>query len=176
MRSDEANLRHLMTGSLNGDAVAHGTLLRALLPVLRGYFVRRIGAASDVEDLVQETLIAVHTKRASYDPTRPFGPWLFAVARYKMIDSMRRTRLHVALDGLEEMLGDDGFEDAVGAKLDVDAMLTTLSPKQAATIRDTRIEGLSTAEAAARRGISESDVKVSVHRGLKALGEVLKRK
>jgi RNA polymerase sigma factor (sigma-70 family) len=165
-----------MTGSLNGDAAAHGALLRALLPVLRGYFMRRIGALGDVEDLVQETLIAVHRKRASYDPARPFGPWLFAVARYKMIDSIRRQRPHVPLDGLEDMLGDGGFEDSVSAKLDVEAMLATLPPKQAAMIRDTRIEGLSTAEAAARRDVSESDVKVSVHRGLKALGERLKRK
>lgn len=176
MRSDEAQLRRLMTGSLTGDAAAHRDLLRALLPVLRNYFSRRTGGASDVEDMVQETLIAVHTKRASYDPARPFGPWLFAVARYKLVDAVRRKRIHLPLDGLEEMLGDDGFEDAVSAKLDVDAMLATLPTKQAATIRATRIEGLSTAEAAARGGISESDVKISVHRGLKALGERLERK
>jgi RNA polymerase sigma factor (sigma-70 family) len=164
-----------MTGSLTGDATAHRDLLRALLPVLRGYFMRRTGGTSDVEDLVQETLIAVHTKRASYDPARPFGPWLFAVARYKLVDAMRRQRPHVSLDGLEDLFGDEGFEDSVGAKLDIDGMLATLPPKQAATIRHTRIEGLSTTEAAARSGISEADVKVSVHRGLKALAARLTR-
>jgi RNA polymerase sigma factor (sigma-70 family) len=165
-----------MTGSLSGDSAAHNALLRALLPVLRAYFAKRLGAVSDVEDLVQETLIAVHTKRASYDPVRPFGPWLFAVARYKLVDSFRRHRQHVPLDGLEDVLGDSGFEDATAAKLDIDSLLATLSPKQATMIRETRIEGLSTVEAAALGGISESDVKVSVHRGLKALTERLGKK
>ena len=174
MHADEASLRQLMTGSLTGDATAHGALLRALLPVLRRYFGRKLGT-DDVEDLVQDTLIAVHAKRASYDPARPFAPWLFAVARYKLIDSLRRRRLTVPLDGLEELLGDAGFEDSASAKLDIAALLDALPAKQADAIRNTRIEGLSTFEAATRAGISESDVKVSVHRGLKALGRRLGR-
>jgi len=167
--TDEAHLRHLMQASLDGDARAHHMLLSALVPVLRRYYARRMAGAADLEDLVQETLIAVHTRRGSYDRSRAFGPWLFAVARYKMIDHFRRTRHDVALDDLGDLLGDGGFEDAVSARLDIDAALETLSPKQAATIRATKIEGLSVAEAAARAGISEADVKVSVHRGIKAL-------
>ncbi len=128
---------------------------------------------TDLEDLVQETLIAVHTRRASYDPTRAFGPWLFAVARYKMIDHFRRSHATVSLDddgaGWADLLGDGGFEDKVSARLDVDAALHTLTRKQASMIRATKIEGLSIAEAAARDDLSEADVKVSVHRGLKAL-------
>jgi RNA polymerase sigma factor (sigma-70 family) len=174
MHIDEASLRQLMTGSLSGDSAAHGALLRALLPVLRRYFGRRLGT-DDVEDLVQDTLIAVHTKRASYDPARPFAPWLFAVARYKLIDSLRRRRLTVPLDGLDNLLGDAGFEDSAGARMDVAVLLDGLPAKQADAIRNTRIEGLSTSEAAMKAGISESDVKVSVHRGLKALGRRLGR-
>ena len=163
-----------MQASLDGDARAHHTLLSALVPVLRRSYARRIVSAADLEDLVQETLIAVHTRRASYDRTRAFGPWLFAVARYKMIDHFRRSRNDVALDDLGDLLGDGGFEDEVSARHDIDAALDTLTVKQAATIRATKIEGLSIAEAAARNDISEADVKVSVHRGLKALTRRLK--
>lgn len=173
MRTDETALRLLMHASLDGDAAAHRRLLSALVPVLRRYFARRTADEAAVEDLVQDTLIAVHTRRASYDPARPFGPWLYAVARYKLVDAWRKRRETVALDGLEEMFGDDGFEDEVGARLDVGDLLATLPEKQAMAIRATKIDGLSVADVAAREGISESDVKVSVHRGLKALGKRL---
>jgi RNA polymerase sigma factor (sigma-70 family) len=163
-----------MQASLDGDAAASHALLSALVPVLRLYYARRMSSAADLEDLVQETLIAVHTRRASYDRSRAFGPWLFAVARYKMIDHFRRTRHDVSLDELGDLLGDGGFEDAVSARLDIDAALETLTPKQAATIRATKIDGLSVAETAARDDITEADVKVSVHRGLKALAKRLR--
>jgi RNA polymerase sigma factor (sigma-70 family) len=127
------------------------------------------GQPGDVDDLVQETLIAVHVKRASYDPTRPFGPRLFAVARYKLIDAFRRNRAGVALDSLGDMFGDDRFEADTGARIEIATLLDTLPVKQASAIRGTRIEGWSISETAARDGISESDVKISVHRGVKAL-------
>jgi RNA polymerase sigma factor (sigma-70 family) len=164
-----------MQASLGGDAACHRKLLSALVPVLRRYYGRRTNDGPDVEDLVQETLISVHTRRASYDPARPFGPWLFAVARYKLIDHYRRRKQTVPIEGLEEILGDDGFEDAVSARLDVESLLTALPLKQAAAIRATRIEGLSIADVARRDNISESDVKVSVHRGLKSLAKRLGR-
>ena len=153
-----------------GDAAAYRSFLDQLGKHLRGFFRRRLTSMPDlVEDLVQETLLAVHTQRHTWDPDRPLSAWIHAIARYKMIDHFRRTRHDVALDDLGDLLGDGGFEDAVSARLDIDAALETLSPKQAATIRATKIEGLSVAEAAARAGISEADVKVSVHRGIKAL-------
>lgn len=169
MSTDEDQLRRLMTAGLDGDTRAQHALLSALVPVLRRYYARRMGHAPDLEDLVQDTLIAVHTRRASYDRDRPFGPWVYAVARYKMIDHFRKSRSDVGYDDVADLLGDGGFEDAVGARLDVDAALDTLTPKQAATIRATKIDGLSIAETAARDHLSEADVKVSVHRGLKAL-------
>lgn len=169
MAADEDQLRRLMTAGLAGDSRAQHALRTALVPVLRRFYVRRMGNAADLEDLVQDTLIAVHTRRASWDRDRPFGPWLYAVARYKMIDHFRRARVEVGYDDVAELLGDGGFEEAVSARLDVDAALDTLTPKQAATIRATKIDGLSIAETATRDALSEADVKISVHRGLKAL-------
>ncbi len=166
-----------MHAGLDGDARAHRDLLAALVPLLQRFYARRMGTSPELEDLVQETLIAVHTRRASYDRDRPFGPWLFAVARYKMIDHFRKSRVHASLDdptaGWADILGDGGFEDAVSARLDIDAALSSLGGKQASAIRATKIDGLSVAETATRDGISEADVKVSVHRGLKSLARRL---
>ncbi|HTG39131.1 sigma-70 family RNA polymerase sigma factor [Sphingomonas sp.] len=170
MRTNEEVLRSLMIDGLDGDAAAHTALLRLLVPLLRGFYRRRVrGADDDVEDLVQETLIAVHTRRASYDRDRAFTAWMFAVARYKMVDHFRRAGRLRPIDGLEGDLVAEDFEAGAIAKLDVAELLAGLPPKQARMIRATRIDGLSVAEAAIADGIGESDVKVSVHRGLKAL-------
>ena len=169
MRASEDELRAWMIEGLEGNAASHAALLRALVPVLRGFYARRLNdSGGDVEDLVQETLIAVHTRRASYDRNRVFTAWLFAIARYKMIDHFRRNGRFVALGDLDT-LATASFEDSSNAQVDVDRLLGELPPKQAAAIRRTRIDGLTTAEAARAGGIGESDVKVSVHRGLKAL-------
>src|SRR5438105_575673 len=112
MRADEQVLRDLMIGGLDGNAGDHATLLRQLVPLLRAFYRRRAnGSADDIEDLVQETLIAVHTRRATYDRSRAFTAWLFAIARYKMIDHFRRVRRLQPIDGMEEMLVADGFAD-----------------------------------------------------------------
>ncbi|KRB86311.1 RNA polymerase subunit sigma-70 [Sphingomonas sp. Root710] len=170
MRASEDQLRRWMIGGLEGDAADHAALLTALVPLLQAFYRRRVrDAAEDIEDLVQETLIAVHTRRSTYDADRSFGVWLFAIARYKMIDHFRRRRQSCAIEDVEEMLATEGFEDASLSRMDVARLLDTLPPKQADAIRDTRIAGLSIAEAASSAGIGESDVKVSVHRGLKAL-------
>jgi RNA polymerase sigma factor (sigma-70 family) len=170
MQTNEDLLRDLMVDGLDGDAAAHAALLRLLVPLLRSFYRRRVrGADDDIEDLVQETLIAVHTRRSTYDRNRAFTAWMFAIARYKLIDHIRRTRRLRPIDGLEETLVANDFEDGVTARLDIDQLLAQLPPKQARMIRATRIEGLSVAEAAQNGGIGESDVKVSVHRGLKAL-------
>ncbi|MET0308930.1 MAG: sigma-70 family RNA polymerase sigma factor [Sphingomonas sp.] len=170
MRASEDELRRLMVSGLDGNAGDHAALLRLLVPLLRGFYRRRSGGGEDdIEDLVQETLIAVHTRRATYDRDRAFTAWLFAIARYKMIDHFRRTRRHQPIEGLEDILISEGFEDASSARMDVDDLLETLPSKQARMIRATRLDGLSVAEAAQADGIGESDVKVSVHRGLKSL-------
>ncbi|WP_420542829.1 sigma-70 family RNA polymerase sigma factor [Sphingomonas naphthae] len=157
-----------MISGLDGDAGDHAALLRALVPLLQGFYRRRMGDG-EIDDLVQETLIAVHTRRGTYDRDRPFTAWLFSIARYKMVDHFRRGRRLVPIESLEGILVAEGFEESCLAQMDVDQLLEILPPKQARMIRATRIDGLSTVEAAERDGISESDVKVSVHRGLKSL-------
>jgi len=170
MRVGEQQLWQWMAAGLGGDAAAHHHLLAALLPMLRGFFRKRLpGQGDDIEDLVQEVLIAVHSKRVTYDPARPVSGWVFGIARYKLADHFRAKGRHVPLEGLEDILLAEGFEGAAIARADVGRLLGLLPPKQAAAIRATRLEGLSTAEAATAQGIDASDVKVSVHRGLKML-------
>ncbi len=168
MRADEVQLRAWMVGGLNGIAADHACLLRALVPLLNAFYRRRM-SGEDIEDLVQETLIAIHTRRSTYDRDRAFTAWLFAIARYKMIDHFRRNRREVSIEGLEDILVIEGFETSSNARMDVDDLLGTLPPKQARMIRATHLDGHSIAETAAAAGYGESDVKVSVHRGLKAL-------
>lgn len=170
MRASEDQLKALMVGGLDGDGRSHAALLSAIASLLRGFYRRRLRERGDeIEDLVQETLIAVHTRRASFDRARAFTPWLFAIARYKLIDHLRRLRHFQSLEGLADVLTAEGFEDASNAEIDVKRLLDTLPPKQARAIRRTRLDGLSTTEAAGDAGIGESDVKVSVHRGIKTL-------
>lgn len=159
-----------MISALDGDAVIYAALLAMLVPRLRAFYRRRTASGGDdIEDLVQETLIALHTRRATYQHDRAFTIWLFAVARHKMIDHLRRKRSTYPIEGLEDVLIADGFEDTTNARTDLDPLLKDLPTKQARAIRETRIEGLSISEGAARAGIGQSDVKVSIHRGLKRL-------
>jgi RNA polymerase sigma-70 factor (ECF subfamily) len=170
MRQTEAQLKAWMLGGLEGDDDAHASLLHALVPLLHSFFRHRMrGREGDVEDLVQDTLISVHTRRASYDRTRPFTAWLYAVARYRLVDYYRERKCSVSIEDVEDILVAEGFEERVTARMDVDSLLNTLSLKQARAISDTHLDGKSIAEAAAGAGIGESDVKVSVHRGLKAI-------
>ncbi|WP_068076834.1 sigma-70 family RNA polymerase sigma factor [Novosphingobium lentum] len=169
MRASEDQLKTWMVEGLDGNAASHAALLRALVPVLRAFYRRRVGDGDAIEDIVQETLIAVHTRRISYDRERVFSAWLFAIARYKMIDHFRRTRQTCPIEDVEDILFAAGFEDEANARMDVDQLLAALPEKQARAIRETRIDGHSVADAARTAGISESDVKISVHRGLKAL-------
>ena len=164
-----------MIAGLAGDTHAHARLLRDLLPVLRRFFRRRMAGRDDeIEDLVQEVLIAVHSRRATWDPARPFTAWLFAIARYKMIDHFRQHRSHCSIEDVQDILAAEGYVEALSARADMGRLLAMIPAKQAQAIRATRIEGLTTAEAAARAGIGEGDVKVSVHRGLKALARRVK--
>ena len=173
MRPSEDQLKAWMVAGLNGDATSHTALLHALVPVLRQYYRRRLGDADAIEDLVQDTLIAVHTRRMTYDRDRPFSSWLFAVARYKMIDHFRRSRPTSSLEDFEQELASDSFEDAVNARIDIDRLLDELPARQSRRIRETRIDGRSIAETAQATGRGESDVKVAIHRGLKLLAALV---
>ncbi len=162
-----------MVRGLGGDAAAHGELLSEMSRYLRGYFSRRIGSgAADLEDLVQDTLLAIHLKRASYDAGQPFTPWAYAVARYKLIDHFRRrgVRKTVPLEDAGELLATETAEEGA-VRRDLDKLLNTLPERQRRVMTDVKLAGYSIEEAAQRSGMSISAVKVSIHRGLKALGK-----
>lgn len=174
MLAVEAELKSLMVAGLDGDAAAYRVLLTALGAVLRRYYMRRVGP-DEAEDLVQEALIAVHAKRATYDRRQPFTPWLYAVARYKLVDHFRRARLRkaVALEDAGDLFAEDESEAAL-ARRDLDLLLGSLPEPTRALIRQVKIEGLTMQEAAAKSGRSEIAVRVGIHRGLKSLSARLR--
>jgi RNA polymerase sigma-70 factor (ECF subfamily) len=175
MAANEAELRALMKAGLGGDAVAYRVVLSQLSAILRAYYkgkLARIGrSATEAEDLMQEALMAIHTRRHTYDPAEALTPWVYAIARYKLIDHLRRTRASMAdlpIDEAEEVMAQD---DHVGPEsaADLKKLLGQLPDKMRRAIQSVKLDGLSVAEAANRCGMSESAVKVNVHRGLKAL-------
>jgi RNA polymerase sigma-70 factor (ECF subfamily) len=168
--SIEARLKKLMLAGLAGNAAAHRRLLEAAALRLRAYFARRLDGDANVEDLVQETLIAVHQKRESYDRRLPFTAWLHAIARYKLIDHFRRrgVRSHVPLDQAGEIVASDDLDSRLAAA-DVERLLEELPERHRQSIMLTRVEGYSVAEAASMTGQSPAGVKVSVHRGIRRL-------
>jgi RNA polymerase sigma factor (sigma-70 family) len=171
MKADDQSLSRLMAAAQAGDAVAYRTVLDACQKWLTGYYARRI-APSFVEDLIQETLISIHNKRASYDPSRPFLPWLAAIARYRWVDQLRRS-YRAAETELTDVFGIDPEDEAVMARISIDRLLAMLPGKQAQAIRMVKIEGLSIIEAAEKSGQSEPLIKVNVHRGLKKLAQLI---
>jgi RNA polymerase sigma-70 factor (ECF subfamily) len=178
----EAELKELMVAGLGGDAAAHQVLLTQLSARLRAYYKGRLAragqAASEVEDLVQEALMAVHTRRHTYDQDEPLTPWVYAIARYKLIDHLRRTRaslVDVPLDDAGEVLAQDDYISAESAH-DLHRLLSRLPEKMQRAIQCVKLEGLSVAEAATRCGMSESAVKVNVHRGLRALAATMRER
>ncbi len=167
----DAKLRALMTLAQAGDKTAYRSLLDIARTQLAAYFRPRLGQdPASVEDLVQDTLIAIHTKRATYDARHPFMPWLYAIARYKLIDHYRRSRIRRTEpeDVAGEIADDTDDTRAAMARLDLETLLSRLPPAQAEAIRRTKLIGQSVSETAGDMKISESLVKVNVHRGLKA--------
>jgi RNA polymerase sigma-70 factor, ECF subfamily len=178
IRSDEPELRGLMLAGLDGDAAAHKALLTRLSANLRAYFkthLARIGRGPvDAEDLVQDTLIALHTRRHTYDRSKLITPWVYAIARYRLVDYLRRSKASVtdvAIEEAEEVLADDD-SSSVESGLDLEKLMARLTPKTRQAIQFVKLDGLSVSEAAARSGMSQSAIKVSVHRGLRALSRL----
>ncbi len=169
----EERLRGLLIRALAGDAAAYHAFLTDLSGHLRAFLRKRLARLPDeVEDLVQESLLAVHNQRHTYDPGQPLTPWVYALARYKLIDFLRRRqRTDLLNDPLDEesevFVSADGA--AAEAKRDLGRLLEILPDRQRLPIQHVKIEGLSVAETARLTGLSESAVKVGVHRGLKAL-------
>lgn len=171
MIAREDTLRDLMTRAQAGDKQAYAVLLEQTASWLARYFARKISPDA-IDDLVQDTLISLHRKRASYDPARPFLPWLAAIARYRWIDRLRQTYRHSA-DELKDQLNEESHEDVIGAKISIDRLLHQLPQGQAIAIRLVKIDGLSISEACAKCGQSEPLIKVNIHRGLKRLAALI---
>lgn len=182
MTTPETELKALMLASQDGDASAHRALLERLSGHLRAYYKSKLvnlgRGAVEAEDLVQEAVLAVHIHRHTYDPAEPLTPWVYAIARYKLIDFLRRSRASRADVPIEEADDITARDDHVGAEssFDVRRLLNQLPAKMQCAIEAVKLDGLSIAEAAERCAMSESAVKVSIHRGLKALAGLIARR
>jgi len=175
----EARVRNQFVAGLGGDASAYHAALKDLAVLLRGFLRGRLSRLPDeVEDLVQETLLAIHNQRHTYDAAQPLTAWVHAIARYKMIDFLRRRS---GREALHEPLDEDlavfahSEHESVDARRDLAGLLETLPDRHRLPIVHVKIEGLSVAETAKRTGMSESAVKVGIHRGLKALAALIRR-
>lgn len=174
MIADETTLARLMVSSQKGDKQSYTVLLTEVQLWLERYFRRRCPPAQ-LDDLVQEVMMAVHNKRATFDPARPFLPWLAAIARYRWIDHLRKVYRN-AEDALEDYdAPEDSDEEAVLARLSLERMFGQIPDKQSQVIEMVKIEGLSIREAAEKTGQTESAVKVNIHRGLKKLAALVEK-
>jgi RNA polymerase sigma-70 factor (ECF subfamily) len=174
----EIRLKPLWLAAQSGDEQAYAESLALMARQLRGYFRRRMPfLANDIEDLVQETLLAVHLQRGTYDASYPVTAWLLAIARHKLVDLWRRRgrreNLHDDVDDLDELPLAREQTDVHGSR-DLSVLLQTLTAPQRQAIELTKLEGLSIAQASERTGLSESSIKVLVHRGLKRLSELVR--
>ena len=175
MAVNEAKLRALMRASLAGDASAYRALLSRLSANLRAYYKTRLEcigrSATEAEDLTQEALMAIHSRRHTYDPAEALTPWVYAIARYKLIDHLRHTRSSMTDLPIEDAAELMARDDYVGTESgnDLNKLLGELPDKMRRAIQAVKLDGLSVGEAASQCGMSESAVKVNVHRGLKVL-------
>ena len=165
----------MLLRGLDGEQAAYQAFLQKLSAHLRAFLGRRLfGWPDDVEDLVQECLLAMHNKRHTYQSDQPLTAWVHAIARYKLIDLLRsksgREALHDPLDDDLAVFAESNT-DASDARRDLTGLLETLPDRQRLPIEHVKLTGLSVTEAAALLGMSESAVKVGIHRGLKALGK-----
>lgn len=169
-----------MRAALDGDARAYRDLLGALTPRLRGLVGRalaRAGASTaDLEDIVQETLLALHLKRHTWEPTAPLAPWVQAIARNKTIDALRRRgrRIEVDVADFAEFLPAAPDRDPTEGG-DVERLLGELGDRQRDIVRSIGVEEKSVRETADRLGMSEGAVRVALHRGLKTLADLYRR-
>jgi RNA polymerase sigma factor (sigma-70 family) len=181
-QSDDHALTTLMQAAQRGDAQAYVRLLKEITPRLR-QIVRRqrcFVRAEDIEDLVQDILLSLHAVRASYDPQRPFMPWLMAITRNRLVDGVRRYSRRAAhevqLDNLAVTFAEEGANIDSDRYRDPEALrqaIEDLSPAQRAAIEMVKLREMSLKEAAAVSGTSIGALKVSVHRAIAALRKTL---
>jgi RNA polymerase sigma-70 factor (ECF subfamily) len=178
MNASEERLKGLLLRGLDDEAPAYQAFLMEMSTHLRAYFRKRLARLPDeVEDLVQESLLAIHNKRHTYDAEQPLTAWVHAIAKYKLVDLLRRRASREALtdpidDETDFFSSADG--EAADARRDLAKLLDQLPDRQRLPIVHTKLEGLSVTEAAQRTGMSESAIKVGVHRGMKALAALIR--
>jgi RNA polymerase sigma-70 factor (ECF subfamily) len=172
----------LFCAGRGGDEARYAQALRQCAVLLRRFTAGKLqrmapGMVGDAEDVVQECLLALHLKSHTYDASQPFEPWLYAVARYKLIDLLRRRQpgRELSLDLLAETqeFADPSESTEPQAGADLAVLLAQLPDKQRRPIELVKLEGRSVVDAAAATGLSVSAVKVGIHRGLKALAKRL---
>jgi RNA polymerase sigma factor (sigma-70 family) len=176
----ETHWAGLMRAAIRGDDGAYRRLLKELAPILRalasrGLARRKLGS-EDVEDVVQETLLALHLKRGTWDERQPFSPWLYAIARNKLIDNMRRRgrQAHIAIDDIGELSGGETTAPAELNGLDAERLVSRLSGRQRQIVVAISIEGASARQVAERLGRKEGAVRVALHRALRSLAKAFR--
>ncbi|MBR0738987.1 sigma-70 family RNA polymerase sigma factor [Bradyrhizobium liaoningense] len=161
----------LMLAARGGDGAAYEQLLRELDLWLRAYYARRLPYPA-ADDARQEVLLAIHAKRHTFTPSRPFGAWVTAIARYKWVDRVRDASRYSALS-LEDEIAVEDHEGAAVSAAALDQLLGRLKPAQESVIRLVKLNGLSIARASGATGQSAALVKINIHRGLKKLAALV---
>jgi RNA polymerase sigma-70 factor (ECF subfamily) len=170
----------LMRAANAGDTGAYRRVLQALVPLIRGHVRRGLARCGrgqdDGEDIVQETLLAVHLKRHTWDESLPLEPWVRAIATYKLIDHVRRTgrMIPVDLDDVAEVVADDTIP-APDRDIDRRQVIASLPQRDRHIVQAMAVEGRSAREVASDLDMTEGAVRVALHRALKALAERLRR-
>jgi RNA polymerase sigma-70 factor (ECF subfamily) len=170
----------LMRSANTGDGAAYHRLLKSITPVLRAgarQGLARAGQPPDqAEDIVQEILIAVHLKRHTWDSNAAFAPWLFAIARNKLIDALRKRgrRIFVDIDDFSETLPSQPPEEPLPT-VDIASHLGDLSPRQRDVLQSIAVENASIRETADKLSMTEGNVRVALHRGLASLAAKLRK-
>jgi RNA polymerase sigma-70 factor (ECF subfamily) len=171
VREREDEWTGLMRSAISGDSTAYHRLLKAITPVLRAAARRGLARAGQPidqsEDIVQDILLAVHLKRHTWDVDAPFAPWLFAIARNKLIDALRRRgrRVFVNIDDFAETLPGEAQEETASAG-EIAAHLNALPSRQREVLQSIAVDSASIKDTAAKFSMSEGAVRVALHRGL----------
>lgn len=176
-RDDERRWAAWMVQAQRGDTTVYTRLLEEVAGAIEAFVRHRFGEVEMLEDCVQECLISVHQARHTYDPGRPFRPWLFTIVRHRTIDLLRRSRSWHRMHDRGQLGADpsDAGPELLNRIIDGARALDRLSPDQREAITLVKYLGLTTAEAARRAGIGESALKARLRRGLKAVFAELQR-
>jgi RNA polymerase sigma-70 factor (ECF subfamily) len=170
-----------MTRAQDGDRVAYQALLTEVVGLVRSFVRKRLSDSAGVEDIVQDALLSIHRDRHTYDPHRPFGPWMYAIARHRLLDHVAKQRRR----DRRELIGEAELElaysragtgvEPAGESMLLQRALALLSDKELEIIRMLKLEGRSVAEISEKTGRSSSSVKVTAHRGYKRLRKLMSR-